>query len=442
LTASADPRTPPEDALAAWLRRQRWFAGKTRRIVGTRVADRLRVGPGTLYVVLVFFADAPVGEFEPYLVALLPGPDVVDAFDDPAFCRALLDVVRRRAEVRGERGRLIGRPGRAFPSDLPDAVPAHRLAGEQSNTSVVFGDTLIMKHFRRLTEGVNPDLEIARFLTEQTTFRGTPRLAGAIEYDDGAPVTLAVVHELVPGARDGWQWMLERLAAGDAALDALRRLGARTAELHAALATPTADPAFGTEPIAPADVAAWSAGVQRQVAAARTAAGRPLPDVADVAGAFGALVGRAKIRHHGDFHLGQTLALDGGRDFMIIDFEGEPLRPLPERRRKHTPLRDVAGMLRSFGYAAASARLAEAERARWQTQARGAFVAGYRASAGAAPYLPESDDAFARVVAALEVEKAAYEIVYEASHRPDWLDIPVAGFVSAAAALRRPAGAA
>jgi trehalose synthase-fused probable maltokinase len=161
-----------------------------------------------------------------------------------------------------------------------------------------------------------------------------------------------------------------------------------------------------------------------------------------VAGAFGALVGRAKIRHHGDFHLGQTLALDGGRDFMIIDFEGEPLRPLPERRRKHTPLRDVAGMLRSFGYAAASARLAEAERARWQTQARGAFVAGYRASAGAAPSLPESDEAFARVVAALEVEKAAYEIVYEANHRPDWLDIPVAGFVSAAAALRRPAGAA
>src|SRR5205807_1006621 len=152
------------------------------------------------------------------------------------------------------------------------------------------------------------------------------------------------------------------------------------------------------------------------------ARGHALPDVPDVGGpaGLGSLVGRVKIRHHGDFHLGQTLAVGDGRDFAIIDFEGEPLRPLEERRRKHTPLRDVAGMLRSIGYAAATARLAAVERRRWETDARAAYLSAYRAATAGARFVPESDDAFARVLAVLEVEKAAYEIVYEANNRPDW----------------------
>ena len=441
--------------LENWLRAQRWFAGKARPIGGATCRDRIRVGPGMLYVVFVGFTD--VGEFERYLIALRAAEPTADAFDDAAFCRALLDVVRRGAEVEGERGTLIGRPGRAFPTDLPADVAARRLDGEQSNTSVIFGDRLIMKVFRRLADGLNPDLEITRFLTEQTTFRGTPRLAGAVEYSTGARgtferfadvggvATLAVLQEYVGGARDGWRWLLDRLAAGDAALDGLRRLGTRTAELHAALATPTPDPAFGAETITPADVAAWADDVRRQVVAAREAArGRALPDVPDLGGmdGLGGLVSRAKIRHHGDFHLGQTLAVDDGRDFVIIDFEGEPLRPLEERRRKHTPLRDVAGMLRSIGYAAASARLAAAERRRWEADARAAYLAAYRTAVSGARFVPDSDEAFARAVAVLEVEKAAYEIVYEANNRPDWVEIPVAGFVSATASLGRSAGAA
>jgi len=442
--------------LVDWLRSQRWFAGKARPVRGATCRDRIRVGPGTLYVVFVGFADT-VGELERYLVALLAAERAVDAFQDPAFCRALLEVVRRGDEVRGDRGTLIGRPGRAFPADLPPNIAARRLPGEQSNTSVVFGDRLIMKVFRRLADGLNPDLEITRFLTEHTTFRGTPRLAGALEYhagergslehgaDVGGMATLAVLQEYVAGARDGWRFVLDRLAAGDAALGALRRLGTRTAELHAALATPTPDPAFDADTITPADVAAWAEAVRRQVAAAREAArGRALPDVPDVGGAagLGGLVGRAKIRHHGDFHLGQTLAVGDGPDFAIIDFEGEPLRPLEERRRKHTPLRDVAGMLRSIGYAAASARLAAPERRRWETDARAAYLSAYRAAASGARFVPDSDEAFARAIAVLEVEKAAYEIVYEANNRPDWVDIPVAGFVSATASLGRSAGAA
>jgi len=442
--------------LESWIAKQRWFGSKARLIRGLMCRDRIRLGSGTLYVVFVGFAD-PVGELERYVVALRPTEPVVDAFDDPVFDRALLDVVRRGDELGGDRGKLVGRPSRAFPVDMPADVAVRRLEGEQSNTSVVFGDRLVMKVFRRLAEGLNPELEITRFLTEHTTFRGTPRLAGALEYytgngggsespaDVGGTATLAVLQEYVAGARDGWRFVLDRLAAGDAALDALRRLGTRTAQLHTALATPTTDPAFGADPITPADVTAWAEAVRRQVGAAREAAGeRALPDVPDVGGAagLGSLVGRAKIRHHGDFHLGQTLAIDDGRDFAIIDFEGEPLRPLEERRRKHTPLRDVAGMLRSIGYAAASARLAAPERRRWEADARAAYLAAYREAAAGARFVPDSEDAFTRAVAVFEVEKAAYEIVYEANNRPDWIEIPLAGFVSATASLGRSAGAA
>lgn len=425
---------------------QRWFAGKARRVREAAPWDRIALPAGTLYVVGVAFADAPGGALERYVVTAPIGDGAGDALDDPEFCRALLDTVRAGAELPGEHGRLVGRPSQALPIVMPAARSTRRVAGEQSNSSVVFGDALIMKLFRRLADGINPDLEITRFLTEQTTFRGTPRLAGALEYHaaDGAVATLAVVQEYVGGARDGWRWMLDRLAAGDASLDALRRLGARTAELHQALATPTSDPAFAAEAITPADVTAWAAGVRRQVAAAREAArGHALPEAPDVAGAagLGVLIGRAKQRHHGDFHLGQTLAIADGRDFAIIDFEGEPLRPLDERRRKHTPLRDVAGILRSIGYAAASAESVP-ERARWETEARAAYLTAYRAQTAGARFVPESDEAFARAVAVLEVEKAAYEIVYEANNRPDWIDIPLAGFVRATTSLDRSAGAA
>ena len=449
----AEARLP--GGLESWIGKQRWFGSKARLIRGVMCRDRIQLGPGTLYVIFVAFAD-PVGELERYVVALRPAESLVDAFDDAVFDRALLDVVRRGDELGGDRGRLIGRPSRALPVDTPPDVAVRRLQGEQSNTSVVFGDRIIMKVFRRLAEGINPELEMTRFLTEHTTFRGTPRLAGALEYyagrDDarehaaqvGDMATVAVLQEFVPEARDGWRWVLDRLASGDAALDALRRLGTRTAELHAALATPTTDPAFGADPISPADVATWSEGVRRQVSAAREAArGRPLPDVPDVVGpaGLGGLVGCVKIRHHGDFHLGQTLAIDDGRDFTIIDFEGEPLRPLEERRRKHTPLRDVAGMLRSIGYAAASAGLAASERRRWEADARAAYIDAYRAATTGARFVPQSADAFRRALAVFEVEKAAYEIVYEANNRPDWIEIPVAGFVIATASLGRSGGA-
>jgi maltose alpha-D-glucosyltransferase/alpha-amylase len=425
-----------------WLAQQRWFAAKTRRIADAVVEDRIPIGGAAVCVVRVMLDD---GVTDRYVVALTSDAMGADAFDDAAFCRGLLHLMASGGEARGERGLLRGHRSRAFPTGLTTS-DVRRLRGEQSNTSVIFDDAVIVKHFRRLTDGENPELEITRFLTEHTTFGNTPRLAGALEYVEpgGATATLAVAQELVADGRDGWQWLLERLATGDGALDALRRLGRRTGELHWALATPTPDPAFGTEPIGRGDVATWTAAVDRQVCAARAAvSGRPFPEVPEAAAAaLSELLGTAKMRHHGDFHLGQTLCLREGEDFMLIDFEGEPLRPLAERRRKHTPLRDVAGMLRSLAYAAATSVRSGRVVGEWESDARAAFVDGYRSAAGGAPFVPVSTGSFARAVAALELEKAAYEIVYEANNRPDWVDIPLRGFVSATASLARLAGAA
>jgi maltokinase len=421
---------PSAAELGAWIAGQRWFASKRQHITGVTIEDRVPLGPGWLCLARVVLGD---GSADRYAVPLLEGPEVRDALDDPDFCDALLALIAAEARVAGARGEVVAARTRAF-AGLEAGVRGRRLAGEQSNTSIVFGDTLILKHFRRLAAGPNPDVEITRFLTERTEFRHTPRLCGSLEYRDEAGAwALAMAQELVSGgARDGWRWLLERLAVGDDALAALASLGRRTAELHLALGG-GGDPAFAPEPITPADVAAWTAAVQRQLDAARAALGeRPdgVPARIDTAG-LGALVGVAKQRHHGDFHLGQTLIGHDGVEVAIIDFEGEPLRPLDERRRKHTPLRDVAGLLRSLGYAAASAPAP----AGWEARARAAFLGAYRAAAGAAPFLPRADADVIRAVAVLEVEKAAYEVVYEANNRPDWIAIPVRGIVQAARAV-------
>jgi predicted trehalose synthase len=447
-------RTPPSDALAAWLPAQRWFPAKARRIAAATVEEAIALPHGIVAIVRVRLES---GGEDRYVTPLLAGPDLADALDAPAFCADLLDVVARERRVPGERGALAGHATTAFPRGA-DTAPVRRLRGEQSNTSVAFGRALMLKHFRRLAPGLNPELEITRFLTERTAYRGTPRLAGWLDYQMGreagppaAIATVAVVQELVPDAEDGWQWMLRALADGvapgadparhAASLRALERLGRRTAELHLALASAGPDePAFTPELIDPADLAAWRGLVEGQVAAARALAPE-LPSSGPIDAGLATLAGRVKIRHHGDFHLGQTLRVEAADDFLLIDFEGEPLRPLDERRRKHTPLRDVAGMLRSLDYAAVTARAAAgdgaaAERATaaWERDAREAFVAGYRDAAGAAPFLP-AGEAFHRAVAVFELEKAAYEVVYEANHRPDWIDIPRRGFARAAARL-------
>lgn len=461
---------PDAGRLAAWIAEQRWFATKARRITGVGVDDRVPLGDAVLHVLRVALDD---GTVDRYAVPLRPGAAIADALDGSRFAAALLDLVGLATRARGEHGEVVGYRTRAFPSDLARPLTVRRVGGEQSNTSIVLGDRLMLKHFRRLVDGVNPDQEIGAFLTERTGFQNVPRLAGHLEYRrEGRGAALGIVQELIPGARDGWQWVLAELAkvldrAAEAPghperarirtlsvplLAALGRLGERTAELHLALAGGGEDPAFAPEPITVSDLAGWAGGIRDQFDAARAVAGRSrLPPHPDVERALASLAGCRKIRHHGDFHLGQTLRVDARHDFFLIDFEGEPARPLTERRRKHAAVRDVAGMLRSFDYAAATVigsrqdgRAVEGWARAWEAEARDAFLAGYVARADRAPFLPPSEDALLSTVAAFEVEKAAYEILYEANHRPAWIAIPLAGLVRACARLGevRPAGAA
>lgn len=438
-----ESRTARSDALAAWLAGQRWFAHKTRRIVETTVEDRIPIGPGALHVVRVALDDGRAARYAvPLLASPAAGAPVADALDDPRFCLALVGLIAGNGIARGERGAVVGASTRAFPPPLAPDAAVRRLGGEQSNTSVAIAPALILKHFRQLVPGVNPEIEITRFLTERTAYRHVPRLAGWLEYRDGGEASaLAVAQELVAGAEDGWRWVLDRLAAGDGALGAIRKLGDRTGGLHRALASDATDPAFAPEPIGPDDVAAWSAAIRAQLAAARAAVGARAPAelAVDPAG-LDVLLGLARMRHHGDFHLGQTLRDDARDDWVLIDFEGEPLRPLAERRAKHSPLRDVAGMLRSLAYAAETARAADQGRRTWlggwERDARAAFEEGYLAAARPASFLPADEAAFHRAVAVFEVEKAAYEVVYEANNRPDWIDIPLRGVVAAVRTLR------
>jgi predicted trehalose synthase len=435
--------TVPSPAdLAAWLPTQRWFAGKAQRIDAVAIEARVPLGGAFLVLARVRLAD---GTDDRYALPLVSAARPGDALDDPGFARRLLEVMGSRERVAGDGGAIIGYPTGAFPRSLPDHLPLRRVGAEQSNTSIAYGEVLMLKQFRRLLPGINPEEELTRFLTERTSFRHAPRLLGSLAYEapSGERATLAVAHELITEAEDGWSWTLGELRAptghAERTLVALHRLGERTGELHLALASEAHDPAFAPEPITDADLRRWSKDIDFQIVAARAALGGVLPlEAPDVRPALAGLRGVMKIRHHGDFHLGQTLYLPARADFVIVDFEGEPLRPLAERRRKHAAVRDVAGLLRSIGYAAAAGRAGDHEtwRAGWEQAATQEFRAGYLAAAAGAGFLPPEPSAFARAVAAFELEKAAYEIVYEASHRPSWLPIPFRGLISAAARLR------
>ncbi|HXE40088.1 MAG TPA: maltose alpha-D-glucosyltransferase, partial [Azonexus sp.] len=412
-----------------------------------------------------------------------------DAFADEAFARALVEAIGAGREFACAHGTIRCTPSSAFAAlagDDPAALlPVRPPAVQSSNSIRILGQRLFLKLYRRLQAGVCQELEIGRFLTDVAHFSNCVPVAGAIEYHpasgaDGGTMTLALLQSYVENQGDGWSYTLAYLerffehfvAAGNGAppaaadvhgayLALVRTLGRRTAELHQALALSTGDPLFDPEPVAEHDLATWGHTIGAEAVASLDllegalaslpAAAQPTAEAllvrrqellskieASVPASFAGL----KTRHHGDYHLGQVLVAQN--DFIIIDFEGEPTRSLEQRRQKNSPLRDVAGMLRSFDYAVRStlaraagespkeAEALTAQAAAWRTVVDAAFIDSYAATAAAGSARLYGEWSAARRLLALFVfEKALYELRYELAHRPDWVALPLQGILAA-----------
>jgi trehalose synthase-fused probable maltokinase len=362
-----------------------------------------------------------------------------DALADPAAGRELLHRMRSGGIETVEEGTLRFRWAASAGAEQGGTVDVRPVGVEQSNSSIVFGDSLILKAFRRVEPGVNPELELLRFLSERG-FPNIAALAGWYEFEGRfIDATLGILQEYVVGARDGWELALEELASDpDGLLSRLHTLGQVTGELHTALGSDNSNPDFAPDEPSQEALSLLTADVDEQIErifldlpetdAIAPIAGRG-QDVREKLQALSHIgAGGRVIRTHGDYHLGQTMLSDRG--WVILDFEGEPARPLAERRLKRSPLRDVAGMLRSFSYAAAGARLLRGTDVpdEWEDGARDVFLEGYFDRVEPS-LLPPGEAPTNQLLAVFELEKAVYELRYELNNRPDWVSIPVAGIV-------------
>ena len=448
--AAGDLSALDEAKLHDWVVEQRWFGSKSREVAQVNVLDAILISEGDpLLSLLLLEARFATGTHDVYQVPIgvrpvaegwdagviceIDGFTVYDALRDPAYGEQLLELIRAEADRDAVRFRIVPEgPG------LPDGLSARPLDAEQSNSSVAFDEALFMKAFRRLEAGENPELEMLRFLTAHG-FSNIAPLAGWFEYEGRLiDATLGVVAGFLPEGRDGWELTLDELAAGGEGLfESLRDLGTVTGTMHSVLGSDTAHPHFAPERPSAEALSLLVATIDEQI----ERIWNELPDdVEELDGIRGhgqdvrellqalSHVNAAglQIRTHGDFHLGQTMRTE--TDWVILDFEGEPAAPLSERRLKRSPLRDVAGMLRSFSYAASAAgRLRDAEVPdRWEESARDAFLEGYFAGVDDA-LLPPGRQATRQLLAVFELEKAVYELRYELNNRPDWIGIPVAG---------------
>jgi maltose alpha-D-glucosyltransferase/alpha-amylase len=517
-----------EEILPRFLRSRRWFRSKAASITAVEVVDAVPVpgasaegGPDETSRLAMVHVEYGEGDPETYLVALATIPAdseqaewyrdaavarlrshrgdmvLIDAVVLPSFGRGLLQTVARRRILSGAQGKLMATPTRSFRRARGPAgtsLEPSVMQAEQTNTSLVYGDRLVLKLFRRVDEGLNPDLEIGRFLTERAGFPHVPPTAGAIEYrrGRGRPATVATVQGFVPNEGDAWAYTLDaldsyldqvrakqpeeqepplphRMSLLDLAaveppeeafdligpyLESVRLLGRRTAELHLALASDADDPDFAPEPLSPLYQRSMFQSMRilttqlYRLLRSRT----DIPQTIQIADLEEEILGRferllqhrfegRRIRIHGDYHLGQVLWT--GRDFVIIDFEGEPARPLGERRIKRSPLRDVAGMIRSFHYAAYTALSRETGETAadenpavlepwilyWYLWVASAFLRSYVDVATPGALLPRSERHLGLLLDALMLEKALYELRYELNHRPDWARIPIQGIL-------------
>jgi maltokinase len=426
-----------EQAVIEYVTKQRWYGAKSRSVAHSQVLDAVELRTTeprfTLELVEMRYETGAHDIYQ-----LVHGDANIDGLDDPAAARELVHAMRSGLTLQGANGTVEFRPVEGFAGLGGALQEARPVGGEQSNTSLVFDDELVLKVFRRLEPGINPELETLRFLTIHG-FANIAALGGWYAYSGGPlNATLGILQEFVRDGQDGWELALGEIGSAPAQfLTRLRRLGEVTGEMHTVLASDSGDSAFCAETPSVESLGLLTATVDEEIE--RVFLSLPEDDeqlepiigrgeevreqlrMLTYAGATGMI-----IRTHGDYHLGQTLWSEG--DWVILDFEGEPARPVIERRRKRSPLRDVAGMLRSFAYAASAAELLHDTPAPegWEEQARTQFLEGYLEAADPA-LLPSGALAIERMLTVFELEKAVYELRYELDNRPEWVRIPVAG---------------
>jgi maltokinase len=417
----ADLTAIDSDRLGAWMREQRWFGAKAADLTHFGVLDVIELDDR----LSIALAEARFNSGVHDLYQLLVSGEDLDALTDPSRATAIVSSMALEADYGPVHFHWTGA------LDRPAVTPTVRAMGaEQSNSTIVFDDALALKVFRRLLPGDNPELEMLRFLGAHG-FENIAALAGWYELaGERMEATLGVLQRFVADGRDGWEFALSE---PEAFLARAGELGTVTGRLHSVLASDATDGDFAPEEPGDEALGLLVATIDEEIERAFLDLREDDPVVAPILGRGQELrerlqllshqsVGGRLIRHHGDYHLGQTLIAPEG--WIILDFEGEPARTLPERRRKRSPLRDVAGMLRSFAYAASARDLPEG----WEAEARGAFLEGY--FAGVEPVLmPAGEAAIGKLLAIHELEKAIYELRYELNNRPDWVAIPVAAIV-------------
>jgi maltose alpha-D-glucosyltransferase/alpha-amylase len=536
---SGEGKAALEAVLPGYLKARRWFGGKARRLKSARLLEAIPVPlDGTDAYITLVQVDYTEGDPDLYVLPLTaafgeaaarmrdsfphpllaelrrrrsardPGePGVLyDALYEKPFSALLLELIFRHRRLRGASGDIVASlsPGfRRLPQAIEGPLEPAVMKVEQSNTSVVYGGLFILKLFRRIDEGTNPDLEIGRFLTERTGFIHTPPVVGAIEYrrKRGELLTLAILQSFIANVGDAWRYTLDALShyferalaqpeaqlGGEAKpllalldeeipvlareligsyLESARLLGQRTAELHVALASAPDDADFAPEPFSTLYQRSLYQAMVSQAGRAFQLLRDRLPELPKgvqeeaqkVLGLEGEIrrryrsllqrkINTMRIRVHGDYHLGQVLYT--GRDFVIIDFEGEPARPLSERRIKRSPVRDVAGMLRSFHYASYAALYGQVSGIRpedfvplepwarfWYAWVGAAFLKTYLDVAKDAPFLPRDRAELHILLEAYLLEKAVYELSYELNNRPDWVKVPLQGILQLMEATR------